>query len=57
LDECNKNVATLTPKALARRAFILDHSYISSPSKLIKHKNKNATNIKIRKVKSKKMVQ
>jgi len=57
LNECNKKVATLTPKALARRAFILNHSYISSPSKLIKHKNKNTTNIKIRKVKSKKMVQ
>ncbi|KAL5241983.1 hypothetical protein ACI65C_009393 [Semiaphis heraclei] len=57
LDECNKNVATLTPKALARRASILDHSHISSPSKLIKHKNKNTTNIKIRKVKSTKMIQ
>ncbi|CAI6349790.1 unnamed protein product [Macrosiphum euphorbiae] len=56
LDECNK-FSTLTPKALARRAFTLDHSYISSPSRLIKHKNKNIKNMKIRKVKSKIVIQ
>lgn len=57
MDKCDYNITTLTPKSLARRAFILDHSYISSPSKLIKHKNKISTNMKISQTKSKRMVQ
>ncbi|NP_001155542.1 uncharacterized protein LOC100162636 [Acyrthosiphon pisum] len=38
---CNYNFSTRSPKSHARRAFILDHSYTSTPSKLIKHKNEN----------------
>lgn len=58
MDTCNEIFSTLTPKSLARRAFILDHSYIiSSPSKLIKHKIKNSKNIKINQTKSRRMVQ
>lgn len=56
MDTCNEHFSTLTPKSLARRAFILDHSYISSPSKLIKHKIKSSKNIKFSQTKSRRMV-